>query len=72
MLPDSLYSAEYFEKELRKRQKKIVELEEKMTDLEKKLKDEKTELKQMFWKKLGWELRLNRLLEQYSKIKIDV
>lgn len=65
MLSDSLYSGEYFDKELRKRKKKIIELEEK-------LEDERNEYQKLIFKKAGWEWRLMRLIDDSTKINVEL
>ncbi len=73
---DSLYGAEYFEKELRKRKKRIADLEERLSftvrDLKQKIADEREAYRKLIYQKAGWEWRLSHIIENSTKTNVEL
>lgn len=76
---DSMYSFEYFEKELKKRKAGIIEMERRASELrgraneiDQKILLEKEAYKSLIFKKAGWEYRLSLIIHNVSTLDINL
>jgi hypothetical protein len=64
-MKDSSYSFGYFEKEIRKRKKRI-------SDLEERLEEERNYYQKLIFQKAGWEYRLQKLISDSTQLNIEL